>query len=187
MHNLMRDRYWNMFYDARYRLFYYTFYKQQCDIRTRWIKIFLSIVSCSGVAGWAIWKSIPGLWAFVIALSQIVSVIYEYLPFAKESTGIEYLLPELEMLTIDIASDWNRIDETDDKEIIEKISFYEKRMVEIESRFLSSSAFLYNKKAIQRANDECDKFFKAYSTTQQEGVETEQNSSAEATASSKTR
>lgn len=178
----MRERYWNMFFDAKYKFFYYSFYKQYCDKITLCIKASLAIVSCASVAAWSIWETLPALWAIIIAISQIVSIAQEYLPFAKASAGIEYLLPDLEHLTIDIASDWNRIDQIDDDEIIEKIAFYQKSIVNMESRFLSSFAFLYTKRAVQGADNECEKFFAAYpiKTTQQEGVSSEPTSSSEA-------
>lgn len=170
MENITRSRYWSMFQEIKYKSFYYAFYKHNCDRKIRWMKIFLSLSTCGSVAGWAIWDCLPTLWAFIIALAQIVSVLQEHLPFAKESEGIEYLLPELEQILVHISSDWNKIDCMTESEAIDKIECYQLQVCNLESKYLASSAFLYDEDATKRAEEESKKFFNYYLLESKEGI-----------------
>lgn len=172
MHNLMRERYWSMFNSTKHKYFYYAFYKQSCDIRIMVTKIFLAVISCAGITAWTIWDKFPGLWAVILAISQIVSVSQEYMPFYKQSAGIEYLLSDLSVITTQIASDWNRVDDMTPEQIIEKIESYQMQITELENKFLSSFAFLYSKSAHRKAENQTKKFFEYYTleNNSQEGV-----------------
>ena len=110
MHELMRERFWNLFVAIKHQCYYYRFFKKHCDNKIAALKIFLTAVSCAGISAWAIWDFLPGALPVVLAAAQILSVCQDYFPFAKQSTGIEYLLPDLELLCISIETDWNKIE-----------------------------------------------------------------------------
>ena len=175
MHELMRERFWNLFVAIKHQCYYYRFFKKHCDNKIAALKIFLTAVSCAGISAWAIWDFLPGALPVVLAAAQILSVCQDYFPFAKQSSGIEYLLPDLELLCISIETDWNKIDDMSSQEIIDKIEYYERSTIDLQNKYLSSFAFLYNKQSEREAQQENMKFFASYSsqTLTKEGVTAE--------------
>ena len=53
---------------------------QKWDLCTN---IFLVIATSSSIATWAIWKELPFLWAAIIAISQIITLLKPYFLFPK--------------------------------------------------------------------------------------------------------
>ena len=117
----MRERYWSLFNQEKHKYFYFESYKVRCDKIDRKLKIFLAFASCGSIAAWGLWKEFPALWAIVLATSQILSVMQDYLPFSQEATSLNFFLPELNAVLIEIEHGWNGIDRMSEVEISEKI------------------------------------------------------------------
>ena len=60
------------------------------------INIFLAVTSSGSIGGWVIWDKYSFLWAFIIAASQVINVVKQFLPYktrVKTTGGILKELP----------------------------------------------------------------------------------------------
>jgi hypothetical protein len=76
---------WNQMQNSKFKEFYIDLLLEKYQKRERTINIFLLLVTSSSISAWAIWQRpyLAWLWAAIIALSQIISLIKPYLNYAK--------------------------------------------------------------------------------------------------------
>ncbi|WP_270248936.1 hypothetical protein [Ruthenibacterium lactatiformans] len=158
----MRERYWSLFNQEKHKYFYFESYKVRCDKIDRKLKIFLAFASCGSIAAWGLWKEFPALWAIVLATSQILSVMQDYLPFSQEATSLNFFLPELNAVLIEIEHGWNGIDRMSEVEISEKIVQFQRQIANLESKYLGGLTFAQNQNCGRKATEEQIKFFAYY-------------------------
>lgn len=72
----------------------------------RGIKIFLALISTGSIASWAIWKEAQFIWAFLIAISQVLNAILPYLPYKERMKALSALARELDELAIHTEIKW---------------------------------------------------------------------------------
>ena len=117
----MRRRYWSFFNRARYSVFYYERYQEHCKFILRVIKIVLALVSCGSIAAWSIWAQFPAAWAFILACAQVASILQTNLPYSKDIICLDFAIPKMNKLMIDITHTWDEIDQgklTDIQDIV---------------------------------------------------------------------
>jgi hypothetical protein len=112
----MREIIWKTLCDLRFRGYYIALLIEKYQKRERILNIILAIASSGSIAAWAVWQKFPFVWGSIIALSQVITVIKPYLPYAKyvkelnpKCTKLDYLNLEFEMLFYKIQND--KIDE----------------------------------------------------------------------------
>lgn len=91
---------WNQMQNSKFKEFYINLLLETFQKRERTINIFLVIVTSTSISAWAIWKFdyLQWLWAIIIAVSQIISLIKPYLnysKYAKELNEKSFLLQTL--------------------------------------------------------------------------------------------
>ncbi len=96
--NTYQDRYWKELYQLRVHLNYLEVYMEQSEFIDKSVNIFLAITSSSSICGWAIWNKFDFIWAVIIATSQLVSAIKQFLPYRKRLKSISGILREFEEL-----------------------------------------------------------------------------------------
>lgn len=75
----------------------------------RGLRIVVAVASSSSIGAWAIWNTLSWLWASVIALSQVVTAINQYLPYRSRMKAYSSLLVDLEELMIQAELKWHSI------------------------------------------------------------------------------
>jgi hypothetical protein len=79
---------------------------KRSNASTEGLSIFGAVTSSSAIAGWLIWKQLSALWAIVIALGQIYTVVKPSLPYAARLQSLIKLGPELDALAITAETKW---------------------------------------------------------------------------------
>lgn len=93
-----QDRYWKELYQLRVHVNYLEIYMQQSEFTDKSINIFLAVTSSSSICGWAIWNKYSFMWAIIIAASQLINAIKQFLPYRTRLKAISSILRELEEL-----------------------------------------------------------------------------------------
>jgi len=92
----------------------------------------LAFVSTSSVATWAFWNKYPLVWAWIVGISQILTIAKNYFPFIKNEKDFLEMSFEFEILYIEYEKLWF----DNEYEVIEKENaefiFYKLREREIE-------------------------------------------------------
>ena len=72
---------WNQMQNSKFKEFYIGYLIEKYQKRERLLNIFLVIVTSSSISAWAIWEVniLKWVWAVIIAISQIISLIKPYL------------------------------------------------------------------------------------------------------------
>lgn len=76
---------WRQLVNSKLTEIYYNLLLEKMQRREKALNIFLVVVTSTSVSAWAIWKTpyLQWVWASVVALSQIVTLIKPYLNYAK--------------------------------------------------------------------------------------------------------
>jgi len=96
--NTYQDRYWKELYQLRVHVNYLELYMEQSEFMDKTVNVFLAVTSSSSICGWAIWNKFGFIWALIIAGSQLVSAIKQFLPYKTRFKAISGILREFEDL-----------------------------------------------------------------------------------------
>ena len=95
-----QNRYWKELYQLIVHVNYLEIYMEKSEGMNRAINIFLAITSSGSICGWAIWDEYDFIWAIIIAASQLLNAIKQFLPYRTRLKAISGILRELgELLT----------------------------------------------------------------------------------------
>ena len=104
-----QERYWQFMVELTTHSYYLQTYLLYYQSIGRRIECFLAIVSSSAIASWAIWKEQNFIWAFLIALSQVIGAIKHLLPFAQREKLIRVTLPELSKISSEVELEYYKV------------------------------------------------------------------------------
>ena len=91
-------RYWKELYQLRVHVNYLELYMEHSEYLDKSTNIFLAVTSNSSICGWAIWHNYSFIWEIIIAGSQLINAIKQFLPFKLRLKSIGSILKELEEL-----------------------------------------------------------------------------------------
>ena len=128
----MRTRIWNNMANIKFKAIYTGECSRCADQTGRAYSFFLSFTSASSVAAWVIWQSVPGLWASIVALAQVLHVAKPYLPFMKHDKDFLEMSFEFESLYLDYERFWVAYDDDRIPDEEAEAKFYALREKEIE-------------------------------------------------------
>lgn len=134
----MRDSYWSFMEQTNFAYRYYQAYYMRVCFFQRSIRIFSALVTCSSVALWSGWNQLPGLWASLIFLSEVVNVIMPLLPFSDRANALKFLIPRFQELAQSVENTWSRIDGTSDDAFRDPLCDYRDKSASLESQFLGA-------------------------------------------------
>lgn len=142
-------------------IFYLDIYGDSSYKWDRRVNILLAVTSSSSIAAWAIWNKFSFVWAFLIAVSQVVSVIKPYLPFSKRLELINPLLDDLQLLFNKVDYCWYRVSNGDmtENEINDSLFEFRNQYSQIEVKHLKSNTLLENKEIKKLADQKAEDFF----------------------------
>lgn len=102
-------RYWQEFADLKRDALYISFYHAKDEKIDRYLNIISAVASSSSIGGWVIWQKVALFWASVIAISQVLSAVKEYLPYKARLKGLSTLGHDLSALALSAENDWFKI------------------------------------------------------------------------------
>lgn len=104
-------RYWKELYQIKVHSNYLELYLQDSEMKDRWVNIFLAITSSGSIAGWAIWQHAAMFWAIIIAASQVVNVIKNFLPYKARMKSLAGVIHEFEDIVLFAENSWFGVSE----------------------------------------------------------------------------
>lgn len=158
----MRTLFWGMYQDIAFKKFYWEEHQRRSEKLLFTARLLCAAVSIVSVLIWSIAKSMPALWASLIALAQIAQSMLDSLPWAKQLTALQYLIPELSDLLVDIDKDWMVLERigADENDTIEKIHAYEQSYYRLENQYASGVWFPTVKSVVAAAEEASDAYFR---------------------------
>ncbi len=104
-----QEHYWKEFYRLKVHTNYTELLLGRTEFIDRGLKMFLAIASSASIGGWVLWQEHAMVWAIVIAGSQVVNAISQYLPYKERLRSFAGLLSDLEDLVIHVEDQWLRV------------------------------------------------------------------------------
>lgn len=106
---MVQSQYWKEIYQLKVHIAFIELLLERSERIDRGLKMFLAIASSSSIGAWVIWKQFSWVWATIIACSQVVSAIIQYLPYRHRIKTYSSLLNELEEIMIQAEFKWHAI------------------------------------------------------------------------------
>jgi len=157
----MQKKYWNQLSQYKFSLFYLDAHFSRCIKIDRTIKIVLAICSSTAIASWAIWSKIGIVWAIIIAVSQVISVVNEFLPYQKRISEISDMKAALTLLYYDIEHDWFKVanGELKEEEINDLNRDYLKKWAVIDDKYFFKDSLPCKEKCVKYAQNKKIEYF----------------------------
>lgn len=167
----MRERYFRMYESLKYKECFYAAHDKRAHKRYNYASCITLAVSIISVLVWSISKTMPTLWAIIIAAAQFLQTYSVNLPYSKQIATLKYLLPALNDLLLQVDREWLSIDVEgyDEQKIASLVSAYERKYVEIENQFVRDVEFGEIKSVLEKAEKDQAAFFQSrytYTTTE---------------------
>jgi hypothetical protein len=119
-----QKRYWKELFALRVHVNYLELYMEESELKDKTINIFLAVTSSSSICGWAIWNKYSFIWAIIIAASQLINVVKQFLPYRTRLKATSGAIRELEELSTFAEMKWFDVAEGKlKKEEINKLQF----------------------------------------------------------------
>lgn len=90
-------------------IFYLDIYAENSYKWDRRINMYGAIASSSSIAAWAIWKEWSYVWAVIIAISQVLTAIKQYLPFGRRLKYLQPFIEDMKLLYLKMEYDWYKV------------------------------------------------------------------------------
>ena len=153
-----RTFFWNRLNQFKFEQEYMQLYLKHCVTVDRAIMIISAVMSSSTIAVWAVTGKYAFLWGTLIALSQILMTINQFLPYHKMIPQLSKVVSEYEVLYPKIEHDLLELEfkGTSNIEYINKASESVLVWDSVTNKYLDKSIILRNKWITQKANEEAN-------------------------------
>jgi hypothetical protein len=149
----MEKRYWNLYTQVVFSCHYFRLYEGLSRHWNTGIQIFLTLVSLSSIASWAIWQQAPLLWSLIIAASQIGTILNQNFRFSRREIVAEFMLPEYESIQNEMEHNWYQVNEVlDDGKINNLIHKYQLEISNPEVKYGTRALFLWKNRLKKKAD-----------------------------------
>lgn len=106
----MREQIWATLIDTKFKGYCLSFLVDKFQKWDRNINIFLALASSTSIAAWAIWEVNPMIWAAIIALSQVMTVVKPYFPYFKYVKELNTKSSQVDLLNIEFERLWYKLE-----------------------------------------------------------------------------
>ncbi|MCR5540634.1 MAG: hypothetical protein K6F71_07435 [Ruminococcus sp.] len=156
----MKERYWKFMYQKMHKITYIDLYRERCIWYNRILKCVIALSSSGSVAAWAIWKNHAFIWGLIVAIGQVINILYEILPYRSRITELTALSSKWSVIESKIEHEWYYIqnDLYDDAKINDLITQYTQEWSSIDDYFLKVES-LPLKKNIQKKSEKNTKAY----------------------------
>ena len=160
----MQKQYWSYMYQIRFAIFYLDLYADRAYKINHAIRTISAIASSGCIAAWAVWQELKYVWAIVIALSQVINAIKDFLPYSARLKNIEAGQKSLKLLYSKIEYNWFFVQngELSEKQINELLYEFKREYTEIESHCLKEDVSLKNRRRREKAQKQTGSYFQTF-------------------------
>lgn len=159
----MQEKYWDYMVEVKAWIYYLDIYAEESYKWDRKINIYGAIASSSSIAAWAIWNELSYIWALIIAISQVLTVVKEYIPFSRRLKLLRPFIADMQLVYVKIEYDWYKVAEgqlTNDK-INEILFSYKKEVEDIVNKYLQEEILIEKDEYIKEADQKTKKYFES--------------------------
>jgi hypothetical protein len=103
---MYQEKYWKELYQLKVHLNYVELYLQDSEYKEKAVNIFLALTSSGSIAAWVIWQKVAVIWAFIIAASQVVTAIKNFLPYKERLKALFGLVHDFEDIVLIAEKKW---------------------------------------------------------------------------------
>ena len=150
----MRDRFYGTYQSILFKRCYYEENQRRSERLLFIARFGCAVISILSVLAWSISKSLPTLWACLIALAQIAQSMVDFLPWARQISASHYLLPELNELLTDMDEQWLKLEYigSSKEDVLSAIAAFERRFYSIEEKYTTGVWFPVVKRVLKNAD-----------------------------------
>jgi len=158
----MQLRYWNYMVQLKAWLFYLDGYSDESYRWQKRVDVFLAITSSSSIAAWVIWNKYSFVWAFLIAVSQVVTAIKPHLPFAKRLELLCKASNQLQVLFNKAEYNWYKVSngELSEDQINDLLFDFKKQYTDTVDKTLDEASLPDKEHLRTVADTKTEEFFK---------------------------
>lgn len=158
-----QERYWNELTELRISVYYLEMLESRLRKKDFFFRAFLLVASAGSVAGWVIWEAYPGLWAGIIGLAQLLTVLEPIMPFRRLLKGVSALSPTRENHAIDVEEQWLDVAEGNltNTKINALCAEIQRRRLRDATSHLKEIVIPDNRRIMEAAIDKTDRHFKS--------------------------
>lgn len=158
----MQNRYWSSMTEKKYNLFYIQLHFNKVVMVNRAIKIIMAIASCSSIAAWTIWQQYAYVWGVIIAVSQVIGAINEFLPYQKRIEELSNLESEWSVVFLSMEKKWYSVanGKLTDNEINDLLFEFENDWNIISDKYFKEDALPQVEKYQKIANEQMVEYIK---------------------------
>jgi hypothetical protein len=102
----MQERYWRLLVQLKADALYTGCYVERSETTDTGISMFSALVASGSISVWAIWKTLDWLWATFVALSQVLAVVKQYLPFKRRIAPVRAAAYSYEEIFLKAEARW---------------------------------------------------------------------------------
>ncbi|MGI1669985.1 MAG: hypothetical protein K6L74_06615 [Neptuniibacter sp.] len=111
MSSTYQKNYWTEMGQLKLHTLYLSALLKEAEDREKSMNVFLAIASSSSIGAWAVWDKYTLVFAFIIALSQLLYTVKAFLPFRKRETRLPSMIIELQSLFLTMENQWFSVSE----------------------------------------------------------------------------
>lgn len=158
---MLQEQYWKEFWRLKVQAKYVDLHLARTDTLDRGVKVVLAVTSSGSIGGWVIWKDYAAVWATIIALSQVLNAVRQYLPYKDRLRSLSGLLVDLEDQVVQVEDKWLRIaaGELTDEDIRKALLDLRSKRTKSFNKHFSSSHLPERRPLLQKAEDDVAEYF----------------------------
>lgn len=158
----MQEKYWKYMVQIKAWTFYLDLYEESSYKWDKRIKIFSAVVSSSSIAAWAVWNELSYVWSVIIAVSQVLSAVKDFLPYSNRLKVIVPFKDDLKILYNKIEFNWFNVasGELTEEEINKMLFDFKNEFANIENKNLKEEILLDNAAFKEKADEKTELYFK---------------------------
>ena len=158
---MYQKKYWKELYALKVHLNYIELYLEDSEYKDKAVNIVLAVTSSGSIAGWAIWHKLGMIWAIIIAGSQVIATIKNFLPYKSRLKDLSGLLRDFEDIILFAEKKWFEVSEGKlTEEEIHVLQFdIRKRKTAALKKHLSTSILPEKLKLLKKAQISADVYF----------------------------
>jgi hypothetical protein len=128
----------------------------------RTLRIIIAALSSGSIASWAIWDNLAWLWSIIIATTQMLSIVNDYLPYKKRIKELFELKTKLIPIYDHMEHEWYNVSSgiLSEKEINDMLSDIKAEWSKVRMQFFSSDNLPRNEKFLEIADVTKLEYFK---------------------------
>ncbi len=164
----MQERYWNYLKEKRIYVYYLDAEAECSYIVDKAVKIYCALSSSTSIAAWAVWSQYSFVWAALIAVSHVITAVYDLLPFSKKLKTAAPFIKELKQLCNRIEHDWFQVSsgKLTEEEINDLLYHYEEEFIGLENKYQKKELSLSSKRFMKKAIEKTDIYLERFCPTE---------------------